>query len=72
MRRRNRELERHMLPGWRIAGITGGDHLRLVKRGCTPVYVAASPSDHRWLRNAVGDMRRSERVGSTPSRRRRT
>lgn len=47
--------------GWRIAGSTGRDHWRLVKRGCAPLSAPRTPSDWRTIANLRAKMRRRER-----------
>lgn len=40
---------------------TGGDHLKLFKEGCQPVFCSQTPSDHRAVKNIISDIKRSHR-----------
>jgi hypothetical protein len=52
--------------GWRLDGLTGGGHVRLTKPGRPFVIVAATPSDRRWQRNALAQLRRADRADPHP------
>jgi hypothetical protein len=45
--------------GWSVAGLTGSGHLKLVRPGCRPVFIANSPSDRRARLNALAQLRRA-------------
>lgn len=64
MSRRGRELVRLARDlGW-SAELTRGGHVRLVKPGCGPVFVASTPSDRRAHRNALATLKREDRRGA--------
>lgn len=59
-----RQLERL---GWEVA-LTGGNHWR-VRHPVTkePVFFGFSPSDYRWRKNTLREIRRIQRsLGETP------
>lgn len=54
------------LRGWRDLGIrvesTNGGHLKLLLPNGHIVVVSSTPSDHRAIKNMVGDVRRTMRL----------
>lgn len=57
--KRARPLVRAALAqGWRVE-VTGGNHLRLLPPHGRPVFMAATPSDHRSVLNARATLRRA-------------
>lgn len=46
-------------------GTTKNNHLVLRKPGCTPIYMSATPSDHRAVKNAWATFRRLSVSGSS-------
>jgi hypothetical protein len=47
--------------GWKVEGINGRGHVRLIKPGCKVVIAATTPSCWRWRRNVLAQLRRAER-----------
>ena len=54
-----------------ITGPDGAGHWALLHEGHRFGTIAASPSDHRWLKNAIADIRRITGIDLRPEHRQR-
>jgi hypothetical protein len=52
--------------GWQLTPTSGG-HIKFTKRGCPPVFAAATPSCWRAMRNLEAMLRRVVRQAATQS-----
>lgn len=62
MKKRLREVGRLAAPfGWVVAGMTGGDHIRLTHKSAGVYYASATSNDWRGARKIAADLRRLAR-----------